>query len=329
MKRVLITGMAGFVGHHVCEGLLKNTDWELIGLDRIDSAGNVNRFAELDVFKANMHRVKFIWHDLRSEFNEFIRHSLGKIDYIIHMGAASHVDRSIVDPMSFVLDNVVGVTNLLNYARTLDSLEKVNIFSTDEVFGPAPEGVFYKENDRHNPGNPYSGTKAAADDIALAFQNTYRLPIYITHCMNIFGERQHPEKFFPLVIKKVLKRETVYIHADRTKTKAGTRFYIHARNVEAAIRFLLDKAVPGEKYNIVGEREIDNLSLAQMISRVMNMPLQYELVDFHSSRPGHDLRYALDGKKLANMGWSIPVAFEKSLERTINWSLEHKDWLLL
>jgi dTDP-glucose 4,6-dehydratase len=153
------------------------------------------------------------------------------------------------------------------------------------------------------------------------------MPIYITHTMNCFGERQHPEKFIPKVIKKVLAGEVVTIHANSTRTKAGSRFYIHSRNVASASHFLMGQFKTRDKYNIVGEREVDNLQLAQFIARVVGKELEYEMVDFHSSRPGHDLRYGLCGKKLADMGWQPPVGFERSLEKTVQWTLEHEEWL--
>ena len=202
-------------------------------------------------------------------------------------------------------------------------------FSTDEVFGPALNGIDYKEWDRYNSTNPYSASKAGGEELCLAYANTYKLPIIITHCMNAFGERQHPEKFIPSVIKKIVNNETVFIHSDSTKTKAGSRFYIHCRNIASAILFLLNESQNRDKYNIVGEKEVNNLEMAGFIARVIGKPLEYEMVDFHSSRPGHDLRYSLDGTKMKELGWQIPKNFEKSLTKTIQWYLkpENEKWL--
>lgn len=144
--------------------------------------------------------------------------------------------------------------------------------------------------------------------------------------MNLYGERQHPEKFIPLCIKKILSGEKITIHADKTKTKAGSRKWIHCRNVAQALLFLMDKGQSGEKYNIVGE-EMDNLQIAKTIADIIGKPLNYELVDFHSSRPGHDLRYSLDGTKLKTMGFEYPKDLKQSLTKTVNWYLENKDWL--
>jgi dTDP-glucose 4,6-dehydratase len=259
--------------------------------------------------------------------NEILCTMLGKPDTVLHIGAGSHVDRSIEDPLSFVMDNVVGTCNILNYARRLNNLKNFVYFSTDEVFGPAPEGVNYKEWDRYQSGNPYSATKAGGEELCLAFENTYKMPIMVSHCMNIFGERQHPEKFIPSCIRKIQRGEKIIIHANSSLTKAGSRFYIHAQNVCSGVDFILKNGKTGDKYNIVGEKEIDNLSLAQMIAKIMDKPLNYELVDFHSSRPGHDLRYALDGTKLMEMGWVLPANLEQSMANVVDWSLKNPEWI--
>jgi len=329
MKNVLITGGVGFVGHHMVDYLLRNTDAKISIIDRLDVSGNVNRLTSLDSWSKNSSRVKFIWHDFRAEMynNEILCSLIGKPDTVLHIGASSHVDRSIEDPLSFVMDNVVGTCNVLNYARHLDSLENFVYFSTDEVFGPAPEGVDYKEWDRYHSGNPYSASKAGGEELCLAFENTYKMPIKISHCMNIFGERQHPEKFIPSCIRKIYRGDKVIIHANKTLTKAGSRFYIHAQNVCSAVDFLIKNGRNGDKFNIVGEREIDNLSLAHMIANIMGKKLNYELVDFHSSRPGHDLRYALDGSKMKALGWNLPMNLESSMESVIEWSLSNPEWI--
>jgi dTDP-glucose 4,6-dehydratase len=149
--------------------------------------------------------------------------------------------------------------------------------------------------------------------------------------MNAFGERQHPEKFIPLVLRKVLAGEVVQIHSNPGKTSSGSRFYIHCRNIAAAVLFLLEKGKNQDKYNVVGEKEISNLELAQFIARVAGRQLNYQLADYHSSRPGHDLRYALDGEKMKEMGWTVPAFFEASLEKTVQWMLEPENikWLFL
>ena len=339
MKKILITGGAGFIAHHVIDKILSSTDWEIITLDRLDFSGNLNRLNEVvnTYPESERKRVRVIHHDLKAELNPEIIANIGKIDYISHLAAGSHVDRSISYPLEFVMDNVVGTAHILDYARKIDNLERFAYFSTDEVFGPAPPGINYKENDRYNSTNPYSATKAGAEELVVAYENTYGLPSIITHTMNVFGERQNVEKYIPMVIKKVRDNETVTVHANKEKNIAGSRHYIHAGDVADALLFLYNYDISSlapdqtgakcQKFNIVGKDEIDNLELAQFIAKTQNKDLKYKMVDFHSSRPGHDLRYALDGIKMKNMGWEPESAF-KRLESVVQWTLENDRWLI-
>jgi dTDP-glucose 4,6-dehydratase len=324
MTTALITGGAGFIGSHIVADLQKHTDWDLVLIDRLDCSGNLNRLAEIGI---DPKRVRFVFHDLKGAISGQLGAQIGAVDYILHLAAGTHVDRSIEDPMSFVMDNVVATCNLLEYARRTDA-ERFLYFSTDEVFGPAPEGVRYKEWDRYKSGNPYAATKAGAEELVGAYHNTYGLPTLVTHTMNVFGPMQHPEKFIPSTIRKVRDGETVTIHSNKDRTKAGSRYYIHADHVADAVRFVLDKGEPGDKYNIVGQVEMDNLELAQMIAAIQDKPLHYEMVDFHSQRPGHDLRYALDGSKLEEMGWTPPDSFTDSMRQTVEWTMANAGrWL--
>lgn len=363
MKKILVTGGTGFIGSHLVEHLLKNTDWDITILDRLDTASSPNRLLGIDGWDIFKTRVNFVWWDLKAEINTLISKQLGgPFDYIAHLAAGSHVDRSITEPMSFFMDNCIGTVNLLLYAKSgglkgehVSELSdvinygdsKFLYFSTDEVFGPAPmsdEFTGYKEWDRLNPNNPYASAKAAAEMAVISFANTYQFPCVITNTMNVYGERQHPEKYVPLVINKVLKGEKLFIHANKEKTQAGKRHYLHARNICAATLWtlengkLLDGSAKQGRYNIVGELEVDNLEMAKLISEYTNewvrdnggegKDLNYELVDFHSSRPGHDLRYALNGEHLASEGFSYPVSFHQSLRKMVRWTLDHKEkWL--
>ena len=278
---------------------------------------------------------------MKSDINPWIRKEIGSVDIILHLAAGSHVDRSIDYPMEFVLDNVVGTANILEYARLINevnTLDRFIYFSTDEVFGPAPQGVDYKENDRYNSTNPYSATKAGGEELAVAYENTYNMPIYITHTMNVFGERQHPEKFIPMCIKKVRDGETVTIHADKTKKIPGSRHYIHAEDVAEAIYFILTNKLEKEidfggakcpKFNIVGSEELDNLELAKIIAESQGKKLNYEMVDFHSSRPGHDLRYSLSGEKMKKLGWQPSIKLTERIKQVVNWSLNNENWIEL
>ncbi len=339
-KRVLVTGGAGFIAHHLIGYILRTTDWDIVSLDRLDYSGNLNRLHDLvSSFPVDERkRVKIVHHDLKAAINPLVKSEIGSVDYILHLAAGSHVDRSIDYPMEFVLDNVVGTCNILDHARGQDWLERFVYFSTDEVFGPAPDGIKYEENDRYNSTNPYSATKAGGEELAVAYENTYNLPIYITHTMNVFGERQHPEKYIPMCIRKIRDGDAVTINSDPTKTIPGSRHYIHAEDVSSAILFLLNKTqITGQtwggakcpKFNIVGSEELNNLELAQIIADAQGKELKYDLVDFHSSRPGHDLRYALSGDKMKVMGWEPQKSVRERISDVVNWTLKNDRWIKL
>jgi dTDP-glucose 4,6-dehydratase len=325
-RKVLITGGAGFIGHHIAEHILANTDWDIIILDKLTYASNgYERLRDSGVIENK--RLRLYTADIVQPMSFGLGREIGDVDYVLHMAAETHVDNSIVDPEPFVMANVVGTMRMLDWARRLDRLQGFAYFSTDEVFGPADKGVSYDDWARYDSTNPYSASKAGGEELCLAYANTYKMPIFITHCMNAFGERQHPEKFIPLVINKVLKDEVVSIHSDAGCKTSGSRNYIHCRNIASAVLFLLDHFAIRDKYNISGECEIENLVLAQRIAEIMGKELRYEMVDFHSSRPGHDLRYALDGSKLWDMGWKLPKTFNESLEKTVRWYLDHPKWI--
>ena len=340
-KIVLITGGAGFIAHHVIDKILKETDWNIVSLDRLDISGNLNRLHDMlqdHDPKEVARRLRIIFHDLKAEVNSQIIADIGHVDIVLHLAAGSHVDRSITYPMEFVQDNVVGTVNMLDYARKhLPNLEKFVYFSTDEIYGIAPPGVAYKEYDRYNSTNPYSASKAAAEEFCVAYENTYKMPIVVTHTMNVFGERQHPEKFIPATIQKVRDGETVVIHADPSRTVAGSRMYIHARDVAEGLMFILDLEnyqhtgdyghAHCPKFNLVGTEEIDNLTLAQMIAAAVGKELKYEMTDFHTSRPGHDMRYALDGGLLASLGWEPKIKLSERIKGMVDWTLENERWL--
>ena len=325
-KKIIITGGCGFIGHHFVEHVYKHTDWDIIIIDKLTYASmGYSRLKDTGTLKSD--RVNLFCYDLVNDISVGLKKEIGDVNYIVHMAAETHVDNSIKDPELFVHNNVMSTLKLLEYARTLSTLEMFFYFSTDEVFGPALGNTLYKEWDRHKPTNPYSASKSAAEQLCVAYENTYKIPLMVVNVMNAFGEKQHVEKFIPLCMKKILHNEIIHIHSYPNKEKSGTRFYIHARNIASAVLFLIQNGEIGEKYNIAGEKEVSNLEMAQFIADTIGKPLKYELVDFHSSRPGHDLRYGLDGSKLLHMGWSIPVSFEESLQKTILWTLDNQQWL--
>lgn len=659
--KILVTGGCGFIGHHLVEHLIKKTDWEVVVVDKLTYASNgYDRLRDINCFDDK--RIKIFSADLMDlKISPGLHKEIGHIDYIAHLAAETHVDNSIENPYIFLETNVIGTYAVLEYAKQLSMLRMMNYFSTDEVHGPALNGIKHKETDACYSKNPYAASKAGAEQLCMAYQNCYSVPVFITRChdektniltkdgvknindvnvgdlvwtlkdnkklklepiqeifikkdykgemirfkskkydllvtpehrmltrkkyrekeytikkakdllnigdnekhylplsgewvgkkckyvdiskylrkdfctkginkrikiedlmafigwyvskgsylngtisikttkhkkeiknlikilgfksyggkrsvefysitildflaqfgnesdnktipdwvlqydkkylmilfnalmkesgsklrekpyikyytkskelaekvselviklgysagikewimfnakklkksksyyvyirkaigplekenisktnyngtvwcvrtssgnffierngdiacsgntMNNYGERQHPEKFIPSTIKKVLAGETVIIHSNKDRTVSGSRFYIHARNTSDALLFLFNHGKKGEIYNIVGEKEVSNLELAHLIAKILGRPLFYEMVDFHSSRPGHDLRYALDGSKLAELGWTPPVGFEQSLEKTIQWYMENKEkWL--
>ena len=342
MKKILITGGCGFAGAHVVEHFLRETDWQIIIWDKLTYASSgLSRVKDINAYDDK--RVVFFSTDFTRPISEGIFKECKDVSYILHMGAETHVDNSIKDPGPFVYSNVVGTYNMLEFAKKCDKLEAFVCFSTDEVFGPAKtlddesEDEMtgwklslhhnYREWDRYNCTNPYSATKAGAEQLTLAYMNTYKLPGFIVNCMNLFGERQHPEKFIPLCINKILNRDEITIHGTSNKKQSGSRFYVHCRNMASAVHWLFGKFDQRDKYNIVGEKEITNLDLAKLIADIIGKPLFYKIVDFHGSRPGHDLRYGLDDTKLTGMGFKIPITIEESLEKTVKWTLENRQWL--
>ena len=330
-ETVLLTGGAGFIGHHILEHLIKGTDWKIVIIDRLSYAGDLNRIVDSGV---NLKRIKFVFHDIRAPLNERIKSEIGHVDYIIHAAAETHVDRSLSDPEPFIYSNFVGTFNMLEYAKCLNSrgiLRKFIQVSTDEVYGPAPEGTNWKEWDRLYPSNPYSATKAGADCLCLAYGKSYKLPITVTRTMNNFGERQHPEKFLPMIIRNILRGEVTKVHGEKLdgEWKSGSRIWLHARNHADAILYLLKfyKEFNDPIINIVGDREVSNLEMVKLIGSFMKKEPKWEWFDFHGSRPGHDLRYSLDGTRLKELGWKPPIDFDTSLARMVNWTIAHLKYL--
>jgi len=327
-RKCIITGGCGFIGHHVVEHFVKNTNYQIVVLDRLSYASKgYDRLRDTGVF----HLIQTYCVDLCQPIPPGLLYELDSdnIAAILHIAAETHVDNSISTPVPFVENNVNSTLNLLEFARKLPALKHFVYFSTDEVFGSAAEGQAFKEGDPHRPSNPYSASKSAAEMICQSYCNTYGVPLMVMNVMNAFGERQHPEKFLPLCINKILQGEMITIHSYKGAEKAGSRFYIHARNIAAAVLFVLKNGELGGKYNVQGEAELDNLEVAQFVAKELGLPLHYSMHDEPDTRPGHDLRYSLDGSKLREMGWKLPLTFEESLRKFISWTVANPSWLRL
>ena len=326
MKTILVTGGCGFIPSHLVEHVHRKTNWNIIIIDKLTYASNgMSRIRDTGLIDSS--RIRIFTFDLAAPFSVGLIQEIGKVDIIIHMAADTHVDNSIKDPVDVIKNNIMSTVYLLEYARNHQPcLEKFFYFSTDEVYGSAPIGTAYKETDRHNPTNPYSASKSAAEQICVSYENTYKIPLIMMNVMNAFGERQHVEKFIPKCIRDISAGKKIYIHTYDDGTP-GSRFYIHARNIADSVMFLIENGSIGELYNVTGEKEVDNLQMAQFIAETLGKDLKYELINFHEDRPGHDTRYALDGSKLHNLGWNLPVGFEDSLTKTILWTIHNPEWL--
>ena len=325
MKRILITGSAGFVGSHTAKWILENTEWEVVGLDSFRHMGDAERISADS-------RYSMICHDLNAPISKRTAARIGDIDYIINCASISHVDTSIEDPVHVWESNTRLIGNILQYARELPGLEKFIHCSTDEVFGSAYGDHCHHEWDVIAPSNPYAASKAAQDALCFAYWRTYGTPVAITHCMNMIGTMQDAEKYLPKIVSRVHKGEIVTVHGQ--PDKVGSRMYIDCRNLADAWLFMLqeiDFATYGEedrmtKFNIAGIEEITNLELAQRIASRMGEEFKYEFVDFHKTRAGHDLRYALDSSKIYAAGWKPPIDLDQTFDEVIDHVRKNEAW---
>lgn len=333
MTRVLITGVAGFIGAHTLEHFLTNTNWSIVGIDSLEHRGNYARVNQVLAKNPELwaQRFHFIKKDLTKPLTVLELEQIDKVDYVLNLAAESHVDRSITDPVPFVKNNFDLMVNMLEYARFSKPKAFIQI-STDEVYGPMTNNLSYREWDRLLPSNPYSASKAAQEVLAISYWRTYGVPLVITNTMNNIGEMQDSEKFLPLLINKILDGKVVKIHGSREDM--GSRFYLHARNHADALLFILNNLPPSlyspgveypDRYNIVGTQQVGNLELARIVANRLGKELKYTYDS--SVRPGHDLHYGLKGGKLEGLGWHPPVSFDDGLERTISNYLTHKEWL--
>lgn len=335
VKKALLTGISGSIGCHVLAHIMHHTDWDVVGIITFRHRGEADKIEMM--FKGHpdwRKRVNLIPHDLIGPFSEITKEKIGNVNYVINLASLSDVEASIKDPVTFIQNNIWSTLNMLEYARDV-KLDAFLQFSTDEVFGPCEEGQRFNEWDPVVPSNPYAASKASQEAIAIAYWRTYDVPLIITNTVNNFGEYQQPNKFPVIVQKKISKGEVVPIHGK--EGEIGTRYYMHSRNAADALLFILKNTTPHkhvtnavdkpDRYNITSDDKLSNLELAQEIANSMGKELKYEFIDNGVTRPGHDKNYSLSGEKLKQLGWKQPVSFKDSLKNTIDWQVQHPEWL--
>ena len=316
---ILITGGAGFIGSHLVEYFLERTSYQVAVIDRFDEFSVVRKFDD---------RVAVVAHDLRNPLINAgeLADIAPRVKYVIHAAAGSHVDRSIVDPLGFVSDNVIGTVHMLEYVRRYLKPEKTLLFSTDEVVGPANDNETFNEFSGTAPGNPYAASKAGAESVAVAYANTYGMPITISRCSNVYGERQHSEKFIPLCIAAIREGRKVLIHA--RNGVPSSRLYLHVTDVCRAVQLILEQGDTlsiGEKtgrFNIASNREVSNKVIAWTIAEFLGLPLDFELVEDVPHRPRHDQRYSISFGRLHALGWEPRIGIEQGLRGLCQAALE-------
>ena len=331
MKTILITGGAGFIGSHVVrEFVLKYPAYKIINLDALTYAGNLENLKDIEDLP-NYHFIKADIVDAKQVLDIFEKH---QPEGVIHLAAESHVDRSITNPLEFVMTNVIGTVNLLNAAKHIwkDNYEgkRFHHVSTDEVFGALGDEGFFTETTKYDPHSPYSASKASSDHFVRAYHDTYGLPIVLTNCSNNYGPNHFPEKLIPLCIHNILNNKPLPIYGDGKYTRDWLFVIDHAK----AIDLVFHEGKNGDSYNVGGFNEWKNIDLVKELCKQMDEKLgrptgtSEQLITFVKDRPGHDLRDAIEATKMnKELGWKPSVTFEEGLSITIDWFLANQKWL--
>ncbi len=330
-KKVLITGGAGFIGSHVVRLFVnKYPDYHIFNLDKLTYAGNLENLRDIE----NKPNYTFIKADIQDGDLMLKLFTLHQFDAVIHLAAESHVDRSIANPLEFVLTNVVGTVNLLNAAKFIwkENYEGKRFYhvSTDEVYGSLGPTGYFTEETPYDPHSPYSASKASSDHFVRAYHDTYGLPTVISNCSNNYGAYQFPEKLIPLFINNIRYNKPLPVYGKGENVRDWLWVEDHAR----AIDIIFHKAANGTTYNIGGHNEWKNIDLIKLLCRIMDKKLgrpegtSEKLITYVKDRAGHDLRYAIDSSKLQReLGWKPSVTFEEGLDKTVDWYLANQEWL--
>ncbi|MBP6965772.1 MAG: dTDP-glucose 4,6-dehydratase [Armatimonadetes bacterium] len=313
MKKILVTGGAGFIGSNFCRYMLdKHPECSISVLDALTYAGNMDNLADM----IGSPRFEFTHGDIRDR--EAVEPLMRECDAVVNFAAETHVDRSIADPGGFVLTDVFGVFVLLEAAKKL-GVERFVHISTDEVYGAIAEGSF-REGDPLCPNSPYSASKAGGELLARSYFATYGMPIIITRGSNNFGPYQYPEKLIPLFITNAMEGKSLPVYGDGNQVRDWIYVLDHCEGVDVA----LHEGVPGEVYNVGGGNERTNLYITKAILSILGKP--ESLIKYVKDRPGHDRRYSIDCSKLGSLGWKPGRDFDEALEETVKWYVENESW---
>ena len=330
MKKILITGGAGFIGSHLLKLLIrKYPDYHMVNLDKLTYAGNLENLKSIE----NASNYTFVKGDI--VIRDFIQKLFEEHQFyaVIHLAAESHVDRSILAPNEFIETNILGTFNLLHAAKTTWNEKDEHIFyhvSTDEVFGSLGESGYFLETSSYDPRSPYSASKASSDHLVRAYFHTYNLPVKISNCSNNYGPYQFPEKLLPLMINNIKNEKPLPVYG----RGLNVRDWLWVEDHAAAIDEIFHRGSFGETYNIGGKNEWKNIDIVTKLCQIMDQKLGREtgesagLITYVKDRAGHDQRYAIDPSKLENdLGWSPSLTFEEGLEKTVDWYLENEEWM--